>query len=314
MIPIVVVCGPTATGKTKLAIEICKKFNGEVISADSMQIYKKMDIGTAKPSLDEQEGILHHLMSMIEPYERFSVSQYCELAKKAAKEIYNKGKLPVLVGGTGLYIDSLVDNIKFFDIPNDFDYRKTLEQTAQIEGTNFLWEMLYKVDSAEAEKISKNDLKRIIRALEIFHTTGQTKSYFKNKSKEEPSVFKPLFIGLKYCDRQLLYDKIRLRVDLMIKQGLINEVRHLMTIDGFAGSTGYYAIGYKEIIDFLDNKISQDDAVNNIKLATTRYAKRQMTWFSKNKRMNWISVDEFADFWGVINTSFEFVERFLKCN
>jgi tRNA dimethylallyltransferase len=290
-----------------------QKINGEVISADSMQIYKKMNIGTAKPDLAEQEGIPHLLMSIIEPFERFSVSQYCDLAQETAVNIYKQGKLPVLAGGTGLYINSLIDNIKFFDIPNDFKYREDLENLAKARGSFVLWEMLYKIDKAEAERISENDIKRIIRALEIFHTTGQTKSHFKIKSKEEPSIFIPLFIGLKYNDRQLLYDKIRLRVDLMIKQGLIDELKSLLSVDGFVGSTGYYAIGYKEIIEYLNGGTSQDEAINRIKLATTRYAKRQMTWFSKNQRINWICIDQHEQFYNVIDYSLKLVERFLKC-
>jgi len=313
-IPVVVICGPTATGKTKLSVEICKRFSGEVINADSVQIYKYMDIGSAKPDEEERGGVVHHMMDIVEPYESFNVSDYCRRAGEAIADVYSRGKLPVLVGGTGMYIDSLMQGIDFFDIKNDYEYRDALSKRAKEEGLLSLYEELVRIDAKSAETIDKNDEKRIIRALEIYHTTGKTKSYFVEKSKETPSKYAPLYIGLNYHNRELMYARIHKRVDEMLNAGLIDEVNVLMDIDGFLTSTASAAIGYKELYPYIRGEESIEDALFKIKQNTTRYAKRQLTWFRRNKEMNWLYIDGEGGFDAVMDEAANLVSLFINKN
>ena len=311
-IRVVVICGPTATGKTKLSVELCREFSGEVVSADSMQVYKMLDVGSAKPSQSERGGVAHHMMDVIEPSKSFNVSDYCRAASRCIEDIDRRGRLPFVVGGTGLYIDSLIGGVDFSPIENDYEYRDELKARAKAEGTAALYSELMRIDARSAEKISVNDEKRIIRALEIYRATGKTKSYFSDRSKEKESIYEPLYIGLNYHDRALMYERIRARVDEMMSAGLLYEVKRLTEIDGFLSSTASRGIGYKELYPFLRGECTLPDAVEEIKRASTRYAKRQLTWFRRNKDINWLYADSDGGFDEVISEARKLVAEFLS--
>ena len=285
----IVICGPTASGKTALSIELAKKINGEIISADSMQIYKDMDIGTAKPSKEEMQGIKHYLLDFVLPDERYSVAQYKSDAKKAIKEIIEKGKTPIIVGGTGLYIDSLIYEIEYNDIQLDEDYRKKLEKIAEKDGLEKLYEMALKIDSKAMEKISKNDKKRIMRVLEIYKATGKTKTEQEEESRKNPVEYDYKVFAINW-DRDILYQRINKRVDIMIEQGLIDEVRNILNkYNKFP--TAMQGLGYKEVVDYINGIYTKEEMIDKIKQETRRYAKRQLTWFRKNKQTVWLEGD-----------------------
>ena len=291
--PIIVVVGPTATGKTALAVELAKLYNGEVISADSMQIYKGMDILTAKPTEVEKQGIRHHLMDFLEPETDFSVADYVKLANIAVDDISSRGKLPVLAGGTGLYINSLIDNIKFDDTTGDKEYRERLLSVAKEKGNHYLWQRLLDVDEKSALAVHENNVSRVIRALEVYEKTGEKLSEYKKSSRLEESRFVPAMIGLTFSDRQLLYDRINERVDTMIADGLVNEAKGIYCSRNL--NTAHQAIGYKELIPYFEGQVSLEDCIEKIKMETRRYAKRQLTWFRRDKRINWIEVDKYKN-------------------
>ena len=283
---VMVICGPTASGKTALSIELAKKINGEIISSDSMQIYKDMDIGTAKPSKEEMQGIQHYLLDFVEPSQRYSVAEFKKDAEKAIEEILQKGKTPIIVGGTGLYVDSLIYGIEYQTIEFDEQYRKQLEERVEKEGLETLYNEAKKIDPQAIEKISANDKKRILRILEIYKATG------KNKTEQELESRKN---GVKYdykvfainMDREKLYERINKRVDIMIENGLIEEVEKLLEkYKEFP--TAMQGLGYKEVVEYLQGKVSKEEMIENIKRETRRYAKRQLTWFRKNKQTIWI--------------------------
>ena len=283
---VVVICGPTASGKTALSIELAKRINGEIISSDSMQIYKDMDIGTAKPTKEEMQGIKHYLVDFVEPNKRYSVADFKKDAEKAIEEILKNGKVPIIVGGTGLYVDSLIYGIEYQDIKFDEQYRKELENRVEQEGLESLYNEAQKIDPQAMEKISLNDQKRILRVLEIYKATG------KNKTEQEAESRKN---GVKYdykvfainMDREKLYERINKRVDIMIEQGLIQEVQDLLKkYDEFP--TAMQGLGYKEVVEYLQGNISKEEMIEKIKMETRRYAKRQITWFKKNKQTIWI--------------------------
>ena len=283
---VIVICGPTASGKTALSIELAKRINGEVVSADSMQIYKDMDIGSAKVTLDEMQGIKHYLIDFISPDQRYSVANYKIDAKQAIEEILNKGKTPIIVGGTGLYIDSLIYEIEYNDIKINEAYRKKLEDIKEKEGLETLYEMAIKIDPEAMQKISKNDSKRIMRILEIYEATGKTKTQqeAESRKKEIPYNYKAFAITM---DREKLYDRINKRVDIMIDKGLIEEVKNLLNkYDKFP--TAMQGLGYKEVKDYLEGNLSKQEMIDKIKQESRRYAKRQLTWFRKNKQTIWI--------------------------
>ncbi len=288
-IPVIAVVGPTASGKTALAVELAKKYNGEIISADSMQIYKNLNIATAKPTVDEMQEIKHYCLDFLSPAERFSVSDFVKLAKEAIAEITSKGKLPIIAGGTGLYIDTLLNGIKLAEFDTDLNLRKKLFDKAEKVGTAAMYEYLKGIDEASALKIEKNDLKRIIRAIEVFETSGITKSQLDEMSKREKSQYLPTYIGLNTYDRKILYDRINLRVDKMLEAGLIQEAESFYKM--FSPDTAGQAIGYKEIKPYLDGRLTLEECTENLKRATRRYAKRQLTWFRKNEKINWIYID-----------------------
>lgn len=282
---VIVICGPTASGKTALGIEVAKKCGGEIVSADSMQIYEKMDIGTAKPTLEEREGIPHHLLDFVSPDRRYSVADYKRDAKKVIREIIAKGKIPIVVGGTGLYIDSLIYEIEYPEIEFDENYRNDLEDRVKKEGLEILYEEAKKIDPEAIEKISSKDQKRILRILEIYHATGKNKTEQEKESRKEPEFdYKVYAID---WDRQKLYDRINLRVNLMIEQGLIEEVKMIYQ-EYKHFPTAMQGLGYKEVVEYLENFLTKEEMIEKIKQETRRYAKRQLTWFRKNKQTIWL--------------------------
>ena len=286
---VVVIVGPTASGKTAVSIELAKKINGEIISADSMQIYKYMDIGTAKPTEEEKDGIKHYLLDVVSPNETFNVAKYKSLAEEAIEEILSNGKTPIIVGGTGLYVNTLVNGIEFLQIEGDIEYRNLLIKKGYEEGAKILHNELAKIDPVAAENIDANNIRRVARALEIFKVTGKTKTQLDKESQKEVKYDYRMF-GMEW-DRQELYDRIDLRVDLMMQMGLVEEVKSIM--DKFEiSSTAIQGLGYKEVIEYLDGNISYEEMVEKLKLETRHYAKRQLTWFRRDKRIKWIKKDE----------------------
>ncbi|PYG87543.1 tRNA dimethylallyltransferase [Ruminiclostridium sufflavum DSM 19573] len=291
---VIVIAGPTASGKTSLSIELAGRMNGEIISADSMQLYKYMDIGTAKPTENEMRGIKHYLIDEVLPSEEFNVVKFKELAEKYIKEIVEKGKQPIVVGGTGLYISSLIDNINFSESECDWELREALKNEAEEYGSQYLHDKLKKVDEESADNIHPNNVKRVIRALEVFYQTEKPMSYHNEMSRGIPPSFTYNTIGLT-MDRQRLYERINKRVDIMIKNGLVEEVKRLVEL-GFADSiTSMQGIGYKEILSYLKGKSTLDEAVEIIKRDSRRYAKRQLTWFKRMKEIKWFSIDNYGN-------------------
>lgn len=289
---VIVIGGPTASGKTSLSIELAKKINGEIISSDSMQIYKDMTIGTAKPTVEEMDGIPHHLLDFVSPDERYSVADFKRDAESAIEEILSKKKNPIVVGGTGLYIDSLVYGIEYPDIELDDEYRKKLMQEADTgEGLINLYNKAKKIDPEAIQKISPNDKKRITRILEVYNATGKTKTELEKISRMNGVKYDYKVFAIN-MDREKLYDRINLRVDIMLEQGLIDEVENLVKkYSNFP--TAMQGLGYKEVVEFLNKKISKEEMIDKIKQESRRYAKRQLTWFRKNKEIIWL--DGLAD-------------------
>lgn len=289
-IPVIAVVGPTASGKTALSIAIAKAYGGEIVSADSMQIYKGMDIATAKPDLAERDGIPHHLMDFLNPEEPFSVSDYVRLANQAIDGIHSRGRIPVLVGGTGLYVDSLIENITFTETETDPLLREQLRLRAAEEGGESLLAELAEFDPSYAATLHPNNINRIIRGIEIYRTTGMTMSEHRVRSRQVPSRFFPCLIGLNYTDRKLLYQRIDQRVDLMVERGLLQEAQAVLRQDYL--KTAVQAIGYKELKPYFAGELSLAEALDNLKRQTRRYAKRQLTWFRKNNRITWLYPDQ----------------------
>ena len=288
----IVVVGATASGKTALGVHIAKKFNGEVISADSMQIYKGMDIATAKPSLEEMEGIKHHLIDFVEVTDQYSVSAYCEDARRVFDEITANNKTPVIVGGTGLYIDSFLSNTQFLQAASSDIVRKELLCEVERDGIESLYEQLKQIDPEAAAGIHPNNVVRVVRAMEIYRTTGKTLTEQNKLSHATESDIEPLYIGINYSDRENLYNRINLRVDLMLDNGLLEEAKAFYEQN--PSKTAVNAIGYKELKPFLDGELSLEICVDSLKRETRRYAKRQITWFKRNKHINWIYADKMS--------------------
>ena len=291
---LICVAGPTASGKTKLAVALAKKLGGEVISCDSMQIYRGMDIGTAKPTPAEMEGVRHHLLDVADPAEDFSVSRYVELADQAIGEIRARGAVPIVAGGTGLYMDSLVKGESFAP-PSGNGERQWLEQAAERKGIDYVYDMLKDADPETAQRLHLSDRKRIIRAMEVFLVTGLPLSWHIAESKKRPPKYQPLWLGLNYRDRRLLYERIDRRVEQMMDQGLEQEVRALLARGIDPAATAMQAIGYKEMARAVRGEIDVNEAVSQIQQASRRYAKRQLTWFRRNEQIHWIWLDETPD-------------------
>lgn len=283
---VIVICGPTASGKTALSIELAKKINGEVISADSMQIYKDMDIGTAKPTKEEMGNIKHYLIDCISPDTRYSVADFKKDATNAIEEIINNGKNPIIVGGTGLYIDSIIYGIDYNEMKVDLEYRNRLEEIAEDKGIEYLYEKAYEIDPDAMSKISKNDKKRICRVLEIYNSTGKTKTQLEAESrqKELKYNFKVFAINM---ERPILYERINKRVDIMINDGLVDEVKKLIKKYEKI-PTAMQGLGYKEVVQYFDGIYSKEGMIEKIKMESRRYAKRQITWFKRNKSIRWL--------------------------
>ena len=283
---VVAICGPTASGKTSLSIELAKRINGEIISSDSMQIYKNMDIGTAKPTVKEMQGIKHYLLDFVEPNQRYSVAEFKNDAEKAIDEILAKGKTPIVVGGTGLYIDSLIYGIEYPSFELDEEYRKELEELVNKQGLEKLYEKAKKIDPQAMEKISPNDQKRILRVLEIYHATGKTKTEQEKESRKNGVKYDYKVFAIN-MDREKLYERINKRVEIMIEKGLIAEVENLLKkYNKFP--TAMQGLGYKEVVEYLQGKTTKEEMIEKIKQESRRYAKRQITWFKKNKQTIWI--------------------------
>lgn len=289
-----ILIGPTAIGKTALSIELAKRMNGEIISADSMQIYKFMDIGSAKITKDEMEDIPHHLIDIVLPNEEFTVANFKDRSIELIKDINSRGKLPIVAGGTGLYINSLVYNLNFAQVaPND-ELRERLELLGNEYGNEYLHQELQKIDFESAERISVNDRKRIIRAIEIFEVTGKPMSEYNKNFRIPIDDYNLVMIGLN-MDRAELYNRINARVDIMIKEGLIDEVKGLLEMGYNKELVSMKGIGYKEVVMYLEGAISLDKSVELIKQGTRNYAKRQLTWFRRDNRIKWVNVEEFSN-------------------
>ncbi len=285
MNPIICIAGPTASGKTALAVELAKEYNGEVVSCDSMQVYKYMDIGTAKPSLEERQGIVHHMIDVAEPEEDFSVSRYCKMASPIVDDIISRGKTAIIAGGTGLYMDSLIKGNGFAPFPST-GMREKLEQQADEKGMEYMQALLQSIDPEAAERI--HDRKRLIRALEVFYETGETITAHNQKTQAIPPKYRPLWLGLDFEERSELYRRIEARVDIMLQQGLVEEIRNLLAGGISPSCTAMQAIGYKEFVSALEGNGTIADAAREVQQSSRRYAKRQLTWFRRNRQMHWL--------------------------
>ena len=294
MKPIVyVIGGPTASGKSKLAVELAKKVNGEIISADSMQIYKEMNIGTAKVNKEEMQGVQHYLVDFVSPDERYSVSNFKKDAEKAIEKILEKGKTPIVVGGTGLYIDSLIYGIEFQNEEVDLEYREKLNKIADEKGLESLYKKAQEIDPEAMKKISINDRKRIIRVLEIYHKTGKTKTEQELQSRKNEVKYEYKVFAIT-MDREKLYERIEKRVDSMIEQGLIEEVKQILN-KYHTFPTAMQGLGYKEVVEYLEGSCTKEEMIEKIKKETRHYAKRQLTWFRKNKETIWLDGEKSTD-------------------
>lgn len=311
-IPVIAVVGPTASGKTSLSIEIAKRFSGQVVSADSMQIYEKMNIATAKPTDDEMQGIPHHLIGFQPIDKKFSVAEYVTLAKTCIEKIYSQGDVPVIAGGTGLYVDSLLQNIQFSQEDENTEIRKELTEMFNEKGAEFMLETLREIDPETAEKLHLKDKSRIIRALEIYKATGKTMTEQKALSKTEPSPYKTLYIGINYRDRNVLYGRINRRVDIMMENGLLEEAKDFYNIP--TDKTACQAIGYKELASYFNGEKTLDECLESLKIETRHYAKRQLTWFRKNEDINWVYPDDYENQEDMLEGVFELINKFLKEN
>ena len=287
---IICIAGPTASGKTALAATLAKELNGEVVSCDSMQVYRRMDIGTAKPTLEEMQGIPHHMIDVAEPWEDFSVSRYCDMAAPIVDDILSRGKTAVIAGGTGLYMDALIRGNAFAPFPAT-GVRERLEAQAHAEGMEAMLSRLRAVDPDAARRLHLSDRKRILRALEVYLETGQTITEHNRKTQAVPPRYSPLWLGLDFARRGELYRRIDLRVSLMLEQGLVEEIRGLLA-DGIPEkATAMQAIGYKEFVDALDGRCTIEEAADQVRQSSRRYAKRQLTWFRRNKAIHWLIRD-----------------------
>ncbi len=308
-IPLVAIVGPTASGKTAISIELAKRFDGEIVSADSMQIYKGMDIATAKPSVEEQQGIKHHLISFVDLDESFSVSRYCDLAHDIIADIHKRGKLPILVGGTGLYVDSLINNITFSSVDVDEKLREKLNNDAKMFGVDYLLDTLNEFDLEACEKLSvERNVKRIIRAIEVYKTSGVTFTEHNKRSRDKKSPYKVVKFGLTATDRQFLYDRINRRVDLMVESGLVKEAEVYMKEKH--SNTSSMAIGHKELLPYFQGEATLETCLENLKMQTRRYAKRQLTWFKRDENTHFLNID-LMSFEELVNYSEEIIRKVL---
>ena len=285
---IICIAGPTASGKTALAVELAKELTGEVVSCDSMYVYRRMNIGTAKPTAEEMQGIPHHMIDVADPDEDFSVSKYCDMAAPIVDDITARGKTAIIAGGTGLYMDSLIKGNDFAPFPST-GMRERLEAQADREGMEAMLSLLHSIDPEAAAKLHLSDRKRIIRALEVYYETGETITAHNLKTQAIPPRYNPLWLGLDFADRSELYRRIDLRVDIMLQQGLVEEIQTLLASGIPEKCTAMQAIGYKEFIAALDGHCSIEEAADQVRKSSRHYAKRQLTWFRRNKHIHWIT-------------------------
>lgn len=305
---IIAIAGPTASGKSALALELCKRLNGELVSFDSMQIYRGLDIGTAKPSKAEQAEVRHHLIDICDPSESFSAADFAKCAHEAIADIRSRGKRAVLCGGTGLYLDSVLGRLDFGEMESDDKLREGLFRFAEENGVDALHERLREIDPSAAETIHKNNVRRVVRAIEIYLLTGKTKTEH-DRLAISNSPYDSVIIALDYADREILYSRINSRVDAMISAGLENEVRELYASGYlYLDTTAGQAIGYKEMLDYIRGIDTLEAAVEKIKLGTRRYAKRQLTWLRRNKSVNWLYPDKLGDFESIVGAA----EKLIK--
>ncbi len=290
--PLIVLTGPTAVGKTSLSISLAKAVNGEIISADSMQVYKKMDIGSAKIRPEEMHGVKHYLVDVLEPEEEFHIVKFQQMAKEAMEEIYEKGKIPILVGGTGFYIQAVTRDIDFTEAQQENEYRKELEVLAEEKGGEYLHDMLKEVDPKSAEAIHAHNVKRVIRALEFYHQNQTPISAHNEEQKKNESPYSLAYFVLN-MPRELLYKRIDLRVDQMLEEGLLEEVKDLQKEGCCRGMVSMQGLGYKEILDYLEGKYSLEEAVRILKRDTRHFAKRQLTWFRREQEVTWVDKEKF---------------------
>lgn len=306
-IPVIAVVGPTASGKTALSVALAKHFDAEIVSADSMQIYKGMNIASAKPTTAEMCGIKHHMMDFLAPNEKYSVAKYVSEAGKVIDDITSRGKKVLVCGGTGLYIDSLLQNITFAQEEDNTEIRLKLRERREKEGIETLYNELMMFDPDTAKKLHINNEGRILRAIERYMLTGEKPSELDRRSKEIPSLYKCIYIGLEYENREVLYDRINKRVDTMIENGLVKEAEEYFSLT--SDNTSAQAIGHKELVPFLNGEIPLEEAVENLKRATRRYAKRQMTWFRRNKEINTLYCDKYPNFDAIVTAAVEIIEK-----
>lgn len=291
--PLIILTGPTASGKTALSVALARRIGGEIISADSMQVYRHMDVGSAKVTREEMDGIPHHLIDVLEPEEAFNVTRFQEMAKAAVEEIRKNGHIPIVAGGTGFYIQALLYDIDFTENDGDMAYRHELEQTAAAQGPGVLHRLLREVDEPSANAIHENNVKRVIRALEFYKKTGTRISDHNEveRKKESPYSFAYYVLTM---DRERLYERIDMRVDRMIEDGLVDEVKRLRAMGCTRDMVSMQGLGYKEILDFLNGEMSLEEAVYVIKRDTRHFAKRQLTWFKRERDVSWINQEEFG--------------------
>lgn len=301
------ITGQTATGKSELGVLLAQRYNGEIVSADSMQVYKGLEIATAQPTEEERRNMPHHLMGFLSVSESFSVAQYVSLAQKKIDEILIKGKLPIIVGGTGLYLDSLLNNLSF-DQKADEEMLKEFQELSKKESNQELWQRLFDVDPKYANNLHPNNQKRVVRALALFHSTGLTRKERDEKSFENGKKYSSLIIGLRYNEKELLWKKIDKRVEGMVKRGLVDEAKRICD-SATAGKTASQAIGYKELIPYFKGAVSLDEAISEIKLHTRQYSKRQRTWMKKNTDINWIDLKEDSETIEVYDLAQKIVEK-----
>ena len=304
---VLVICGPTASGKTALSVALAQQLNGEVVSADSMQIYRRMDIGTAKPTVEEMAGVPHHMIDVADPEENFSVARYVSMAVPIVDDILARGKLPIIAGGTGLYIDNLIAGREFAPFEEDGALRETLQTRAKTEGLPVLLEELRRVDPEAAARLHPNDEKRVIRALEVYLSTGKTITRHNEETRAIPDRYRPLTIALNFKERPHLWARIDKRVDEMMAQGLEGEVRRLLDDGVPAACTAMQAIGYKEMAAAILEGRPIGEGAEEVKLRSRQYAKRQLTWFRRNAGANWHLWDEIPDFSAALRFSTDLV-------
>jgi len=291
--PLIILTGPTAVGKTSLSIELAKVLSGEIISADSMQVYRHMDVGSAKVTTEEMQGVPHHLIDVLDPEEEFNVTRFQSMAKKAMEGIYARGHVPIVVGGTGFYIQALLYDIDFRENEDSPAIRRELERLGEEKGSEYLHDMLREVDPESAELIHANNRKRVIRAIEYYRMTGQKISEHNQEEHEKESPYQ-FFYYVLTCDRKLLYERINMRVDLMLEQGLVDEVKKLREMGCRRGMVSMQGLGYKEILDYLDGACTLEEAVSVLKRDTRHFAKRQITWFKRERDVRWLELEQFG--------------------